>query len=74
MIRLSVIFWFTRDADLDLTARSIIKAGSWTPPETSVFARRGRRLVDVRLPCDGLAGITLLEDGRRGADVGARCG
>jgi hypothetical protein len=30
--------------------------------------------MDGRRPGDGMAGITLLEDGRRSADVGARCG
>ena len=45
------------------------RPGNWTPPETSDFVGRSRGLVNGRLPGDGMTGITLLEDGRRGAEV-----
>jgi hypothetical protein len=43
-------------------------------PETPDFGELDRRAMHGRQPGDGLTGMTLLEDGRRGADVGARCG
>lgn len=50
------------------------RPAGWTPPETSNLGRRGRRAVQVRMPADGMTGITPLEGGGRDADVGARCG